>query len=62
MLKRSIARNPEIPESQGYGWVAEGRIHWVKEMFPNDISEILISDDYDEEDVNGKSCESDEEF
>ena len=30
-------------------------------MFPDDISEILICDEYDEEDANGENCESDEE-
>ena len=57
ILKRSIPRNPEIPESQNYRWAAEGRIHLVKEMFPDDFNEILVSDEYDEEDINqwGKS-------
>ena len=61
IIKRSIARNPEIPASQTYEWVAEGRIHGVQEIFPDDINEILLSDEYDEEDVNGENCGGDEE-
>ena len=30
-------------------------------MFPDNISEILTCDEYDEKDVNGENCESDEE-
>ena len=30
-------------------------------MFPDDIIEILVSDEYDEEDVNAEDCESVEE-
>ena len=44
MLKRSIDRNLETPESQNHGWTAEGRKNWVKEMFPDDINEIFSSD------------------
>ena len=32
-------------------------------MFPDDIIEMLVFDEYDEEDVNGENCESvQEEF
>ena len=30
-------------------------------MFPDDINEMLVPDEYDEEDVNGENCKSDEE-
>ena len=30
-------------------------------MFPDDINEMLVSDKYDEENINGVSCENDEE-
>ena len=30
-------------------------------MFPDDINEIYVSDEYDEENVNGGNCESYEE-
>ena len=53
ILKRSIARNPEILQGQKYGCAAEGRIHLVKEMFPDDINEILVYDEYVVKEVNG---------
>ena len=61
MLKRSIFRNSKIPERQNFGWTAEGRKHWAKEMFPDGINEIYVSDEYDEENVSGGNCESYEE-
>ena len=51
----------KTPEGQNYGWTTEGRIHWVKEMFHDDINEILVFDEYYKEVVNGENCESNEE-
>lgn len=51
----------KTPEGQNYGWTTEGTIHWVKEMFHDDINEILVFDEYDKEVVNGENCESNEE-
>lgn len=50
--KRCIDRNPEIAESQNYGWTAERRIQWVEGMFPEILSEILIYSEYDEEEFS----------
>ena len=35
-------------------------MHSVKEMFPDDINEILVFNEYDEDEVDGKNCESDQ--
>ena len=61
ILKRSIVRNPERPENQNCQWTAERRIKWIKEMFPDEITEMLVSHEYDEEDINWGNCESVEE-
>ena len=58
--KRSIVRDLEIPESQNYGCTAAGGIQWVKEIFPNDIMEILVSNEFDEENAFEEDCESDD--
>ena len=48
ILKRSIVQNPEILERQNYGWNPEGRIHWLKQIYPGNDKEILVSCEYDE--------------
>ena len=35
-------------------------MHSVKEMFPDDINEILVFNEYNEDEVDGKNCESDQ--
>ena len=35
-------------------------MHSVKEMFPDDINEILVFNEYDEDEVDGENCESDQ--
>ena len=42
--------------------MTEGRIEWIKEMFPDNITEILVSNEYDEQEINGENCESFEEL
>ena len=37
------------------------KIRSVKEIFPDDINEMLVPDEYDEEDINGENCKIDEE-
>ena len=61
ILKQSIVWNPKRPDSQNNRWTFKRRIDRVKEILPNDIDELLVSDEYDVEDVNGENCDSDEE-
>ena len=49
--KICIFRNPEIGESQNYGWTAEGKIQWVKGIFPANIKEKLVSKEHDDQEV-----------
>lgn len=35
-------------------------MHSVKEMFPDDINEILVFNEYNEDEVDGENCESDQ--
>ena len=35
-------------------------MHLVKEMFPDGINEILVFNEYDEDEVDGENCESDQ--
>ena len=35
-------------------------MHSVKEMFPDGINEILVFSEYDEDEVDGENCESDQ--
>ena len=35
-------------------------MHSVKEMFPDGINEILVFNEYDEDEVDGENCESDQ--
>ena len=60
ILKRPIVWNLKLSESHNCGWTFEWRIHLVKEIFPDDSEELLVSDEH-EEDVNGEFWESDEE-
>lgn len=37
------------------------RTHWVKEILPDKNKELLVYDEYNEEDIIGEYCESDDE-
>ena len=47
----------ELPSIADHGWDQNANIWWIKEPFPKDIEEILISNKYNENEVN---CEEDE--
>ena len=42
----------ELPSIADHGWDQNATIWWIKEPFPKDKEEILISDKYNENEVN----------
>ena len=51
--------NFELPSIAGHGWDQNVNICWIKELFPKDIEQILISDEYNENEANDEEGESD---
>ena len=49
----------ERPSNADHVWNKSANISWVKETFPKDIEEILISVKYNENEVNDEKDESD---
>ena len=49
----------ERPSNADHVWNKNANISWVKETFPKDIEEILISVKYNENEVNDEKDESD---
>ena len=49
--KICIVLNPEIGESQNYGWSVEGKIQSVKGIFPDNIQKKLVSKEHDDQEV-----------
>ena len=49
----------ELPSIADHGWDQNANIWWIKEPFPKDIEEILISNKYNENEVNYEEDESD---
>ena len=49
----------ELPSIADHGWDQNANIWWIKEPFPKDIEEILISDKYNGNTVNNDEDESD---
>ena len=49
----------ELPNIADHGWDQNANIWWIKEPFPKDIEEILISNKYNENEVNYEEDESD---
>ena len=56
-----------LPNITNHGWNEDGRIKWIQQSFPDDISELLIFDnDIDDDSENtfedyGSDIESDSE-
>ena len=59
--KRCLEASFEIPSIADHGWNQNANIWWIKEAFPKDIEEILISVKYNENEVNDEEDESDSE-
>ena len=65
--KRSTSVIVELPDISICGWLVDGNIQWVKDIFPSEIEDIL-HDDYNEEDDlfidenDGLSDDEEEEF
>ena len=60
--KRCLVANFELPSIQCHGWDENANICWIEESFPEDFKEILINEEfdenneYDEEDEIGDEC------
>ena len=50
--KRSLGENFELPSISDHGWDEDANICRTEEPFPKDIEEILISDEYNGNEVN----------
>ena len=48
-------------QSIDHGWDQNANICWIQEPFPKDVKEILISDEYNENEINDEEGESDNE-
>ena len=40
----SIESNFEEPDKKHHGWNDDGRIHWVRKAFPNDVELLLVDE------------------
>ena len=66
--KHSTSVIVELPDISICGWLVDGNIQWVEDIFPSEIEDILLHDDYNEEDDlcidenDGLSDDEEEEF
>ena len=58
--KRCLEASFELSSIADHGCDQNANI-WIKELFPEDIEEILISDKYNENEVNDEEDKSDSE-
>ena len=47
--KLSIENEVNCPDITRHGWNEDGSIRWVESVFPEDIKEILLNDNYEED-------------
>ena len=52
--KRSLEANFELTSISDHGWDINANFCWIEEPFPKEIDEILISDEYNENEGNLK--------
>ena len=66
--KCSLENMVDYPDITLHGWNEDGSVKWVDEVFPNDVEEILLHEEYDddgenpEEDTYEPSDDEDDEF
>ena len=58
-MKRCLEPSFELPSIADHGWDQNANIWWIKEPFPKDIEKILITNKYNENEVNYEEDESD---
>ena len=58
--KRSFEASFKLLSIVDHGWDQKANI-WIKEFFPKDIEEMLISDKYNENEVNDEEDKNDSE-
>ena len=54
-LEKMLQASFELPSITDHVWDKNAKRCWIKEPFPKDIEEILISDKYNENEVNDDS-------
>ena len=47
--KSSMENEVDCPDITRHGWNEDGSIKWVESIFPEDIEEILLNDNYEED-------------
>ena len=61
ICKRCLEASFKLPSIIDLGWNQNANIWWIKEPFPKDIEEILISIKYNENDVNDEEDKTENE-
>ena len=61
ILKRCFEASFELPSIADHAWDKNANICWIKESFPKDIEEFLISDKCNENEINDEECDSENE-
>lgn len=60
--KRSNQAQVEIPDVTAHGWLHDYSIMWVSDdVYPQEVEDVLLSPEYDTEDVYGDDGDSDME-
>ena len=60
--RRSVEAMVAVPPITLHGWLHNGYVEWIKDIFPTEIEDILLTDDFDENDFElGGECESETE-
>ena len=60
-MKRCFEASFELPSVADHAWDKNANICWIKESFPKDIEEFLISDKCNENEINDEECDSENE-
>ena len=56
----SLTSCPPLPAVENHGWTEEHQVKWIETAFPDDVSSILLTDGFEEEEYEEGSDESDE--
>ena len=61
LWKHSMHASVDHPDIWHHGWNADGTINWVKEVFPDDIIEIIVDNGDSDDEIYESDNESDDD-
>ena len=56
--KRSSMQHISEPSIAFHGWFPNGNVMWIEDAFPSEVIDILVDEEYHEDDVYGNEADN----